>query len=192
MVPAAASAQAHLQLLGGETKAGTRHPFFGAQLGVRIHFIEFDAEVGHFNDILPKGVLEALNQLQRDRGLPVEGIASVPATYAVATLRIIPGVGVVRPFVSGSFGAARLEPRINVVIEGISFGDVFGLTSLGTETRPMGMGSAGLRLDFHVAHIEAGYRWVVVFTDFHRDLNFGNDKVLTFVNAVYGALGVRF
>jgi hypothetical protein len=186
-----ASAQLHLQLVGGVSNAAEQQPFFGGGLGLRLVFIEIDAEVGRFRDILPKGVLDAANELQERLGLPVQGIASVPATYAVGSLRIIPGAGPFRPFVGVGVGVARLEPRIEVVIDDISFGDVFGLTSLGSRTEPMLMLGAGLRIGGKT-HVEAGYRYVVVFSDFRPDTNFGNDKVLTYVNAVYGGIGVGF
>jgi len=136
-------------------------------------------------------VLDALNDLQRRRGLPIQGIASVPATYALGSLRIIPGAGPIRPFISAGFGVARLSPRINVVVEGISFGDVFGLTSFESKTEPMAAFGAGLRLDGGAIHVEGGYRYLVIFNDF-RTLNFSTGSLLTRVNSVYGAVGVRF
>ena len=188
--PIPAWAQAHLQILGGVTNAAENEPFFGAGLGFRASFIEFDIEGGRFQNILPKGVLDALNQLQRDRGLPVQGIASVPATYAFASLRIIPGIGVVRPFVQAGGGMARLSPRIDVEVAGIDFGDVFGLTSLGSRTEPMAVLGAGLRIGGRKGHVEAGYRYVAVFSDF-RGFNVTND-VITYANAIYVAIGAGF
>lgn len=190
-MPARAAAQVHLQLVGGMSDAASREPFFAAGVGVRAAFVEFNLEGGHFKDILPQGVLDALNDLQRDRGLPVQGIASVPATYGLASVRVIPGVGPIRPFVSGGLGVARLQPRIEVVVDGISFGDVFGLTSLGSRTEPMAMVSAGIRIDPGPVHVEAGYRYVGIFSDF-RTINASGDNVLIHVGAIYGALGVRF
>lgn len=191
LLPAFAHAQAHLQLIGGTTRAADTNPFFGAAIGVRVGAIEFDLEGGRFTDILAKGVLDALNDLQRQKGLPVQGIASVPATYALASVRIIPGAGPVRPFVSGGFGVARMTPRIDVVVEGISLGDVFGLTSLGAQTKPMASAGAGLRLDFGKMHVEGGYRYLAVFSDF-KTLNFTASSVTTHVHNVYGAVGVSF
>jgi hypothetical protein len=191
LTPALATAQAHMQLLGGLTETAERHPFFGAALGLRLGAIEFDVEGGRFSDILAKGVLDGLNQLQQDRGLPVQGIASVPATYALASLRVIPGVGPVRPFISGGVGLARMTPRIDVVIEGISFGDVFGLTSLGAYTEPMAALGAGLRIEAGKVHVEGGYRYIEIFSDF-RTLNFSANTTHTRVHSVYGAVGVGF
>jgi hypothetical protein len=186
-----AAAQVHLQFLGGVTRAGETQPFVGGGLGLRIGFVEIDGEVGRFKDILPKGVLDAANDLQEQFGLPVQGIASVPATYAVGSLRFIPAAGPFRPFLSVGYGVARLDPRIDVVVEGISFGDVFGLTSLGKRTEPMVMLGAGLRVG-NKAHLELGYRYVVVFSEFEPDTNFDNDQVLTYVNALYAGVGVGF
>jgi hypothetical protein len=178
-------------VLGGAADAATTQPFFGAALGVRIGALELDVEAGHFNDILPKGVLSALNDLQRQRGLPVQGIAAVPAEYAIGGLRIIPGVGPFRPFVSAGAGAARLRPRIDVVADGLSLGDIFGLTSFAPETKPMAVVGAGLRLDGGAVHLEGGYRYVAVFSDFHPP-DPASGRVLTHVNCVYGAIGARF
>lgn len=191
VIPAEARAQVHMQLIGGITRAAEEQPFFGAALGIRAAFIEVDIEGGRFTDVLPRGVLDALNELQRDRGLPVQGIASVPATYALASLRLIPGVGPVRPFLSGGVGAARLSPRIDVVVDDISFGDVFGLTSLGARTKPMAALGAGLRFDAGTIHVEGGYRYVAIFSDF-RTISLSTGTVITHFNSVYGALGVRF
>lgn len=191
LVPGVVRAQAHLQVLGGVTDAAEQHPFFGAAVGLRAGAIEFGIEGGRFSDILATGVLDALNELQRERGLPVQGIASVPATYALASLRVIPGVGPVRPFVVGGVGVARMTPRIDIVVDGISFGDVFGLTSLDARTEPMAAVGAGLRIDGGRVHVEGGYRYLVIFSDF-RTLNFSSNSVLTRVNNIYGAVGVRF
>jgi hypothetical protein len=189
--PAPAAAQVHLQLIGGMTSAAERAPFFGAALGVRLGAIEVDVEGGRFSNILSKGVLAAVNDLQRQRGLAVQGIASVPATYALGSLRVIPGAGPFRPFVSAGFGVARLSPRINVVVEGISLGDVFGLTSFESRTEPMAAVGAGLRVGAGALHVEAGYRYLVIFNDF-RTLNLSANGTMTRINSVYAALGVGF
>jgi hypothetical protein len=189
--PTPAAAQAHLQLIGGVTSAAERQPFFGAALGLRIGVLEVDLEGGRFTDLLSKGVLGALNDLQRERGLPVQGIASVPATYGLGSLRVIPGAGPFRPFVSAGFGVARLSPRINVVVEGISLGDVFGLTSFESRTEPLAAVGAGLRIGAGALHVEAAYRYLVIFNDF-KTLNFSANGTLTRINSVYGALGVGF
>lgn len=188
-LPAVAQAQPHLQLLGGATEAAGRHPFFGAAVGLRLGPVELDIEGGRFHDILPEGVAEAINDLQEDRGLPVQAIASVPAFYALGSLRLIPGIGPVRPFLSVGAGAARVEPRLDVSVEGISFGDVFGLTSFGAYTVPMVAGGAGLRIDGGRVHVEGGYRYVAIISDFET-LNLNTVHVR--VNQIYGAVGVGF
>jgi hypothetical protein len=86
---------------------------------------------------------------------------------------------------------ARLSPRIDVVVDGISFGDVFGLTSLGTRTDPMAMVTAGLRIDPGPVHVEGGYRYVGIFSDF-RTLDLSRGDVLIHSSVVYAAIGVRF
>jgi hypothetical protein len=191
LLPSAAQGQAHLQLIGGMTSAAERKAFFGAGLGVRVGFAEIDIEGGRFTDILSEGVLDGLNELQRQRGLPIQGIASVPATYALGSLRFIPGVGPVRPFLSAGVGIARLSPRINVVVDGISLGDVFGLTSVESQNEPLAAIGAGLRVGTRAFHLEGGYRYLMIFTDF-KTLNLSNNNLLTRVNSVYAALGVGF
>jgi opacity protein-like surface antigen len=158
---------------------------------VRVGFVEVGVEAGRFTNVLSKGVLDALNELQRERGLAIQGIASVPATYALGSLRIIPGVGPVRPFVSAGFGVARLSPRIDVVIDGISIGDVFGLTSFESRTEPLAAVGAGVRIGVGNLHVEGGYRYLMFFNDF-KTLNLNTNSTLAHVNSVYAALGVRF
>jgi len=190
-LPATAAAQAHVQVLGGVTSAAEQNPFFGGAIGGRLGAIEVDAEVGRFTDLLPKGVLDLANQLQQQKGLPIQGIASVPATYATAMVRVIPGIGPVRPFFGAGGGVARLEPRIDVTVNGISFGDVFGLTSFQARTKPMALATAGLRFGGGAAHVEVGYRYILVFSDFRKGLAFG-DTVVIHANAIYGAVGFGF
>ena len=81
---------ARFERLGGVTNAAENDPFFGAGLGFRASFIEFGIEGGRFQNILPKGVLDALNQLQRDRGLPelVVGLAIDRLALAAETIDI--------------------------------------------------------------------------------------------------------
>jgi hypothetical protein len=181
---------AHLQLIGGITDAAERAPMFAGAIGLRVSFIEFDVEVGHFTDVLAKNLLDALNEYQRERGLPIQAIAEVPATYALGTLRLIPGAGPIRPFLSVGGGVARLRPRLNIVVEGISLGDLFGLAVLGSINEPMATAGAGIRIDPGRVHFELGYRFVAVFTNY-RGFNISANGA-TYVNNFYGALGVRF
>ncbi|MCC7009835.1 MAG: hypothetical protein IT184_13595 [Acidobacteria bacterium] len=184
------AAAAHLQILGGVTDAAERAPMFGAALGLRLTFIEVDVEAGHFNNVLSKTLLDALNDLQRERDLPVQAIAELPANYVLGTLRIIPAAGPIRPFLSVGGGVARLKPRLKIVVEGISLGDVFGLTTLGSQDEPIATVGAGLRIDPGKIHLEVGYRLVAVFTNY-RGFNISANGA-TYVNNIYGALGVRF
>jgi hypothetical protein len=171
------------------TQAAERKPFVGAAIGLRVGPVEVDVEGGYLRDILPEGVASALNDLQRQRALPVQVIASVPAVYGLGSLRLIPGVGPLRPFVSAGAGLARISPRLDVEVNGISLGDVFGLTSFEATTAPMAAIGAGLRLDGGAIHVEGGYRFLVIKSDF-RPVNLG--EVATRVNSVYVALGGRF
>ena len=186
------SAQVQLQGLAGMTDAAARAPFVAGAIGFKISFIEIDLEGGRFHDVLPKGVLDAVNQLEQQNNLPVQAIARVPATYALGQLRFIRPGGVLQPFVGVGIGVAHLEPQIDVTVEGISLGDVFGLTSFNSQNKTMAEGSAGLRLDFHAVNVEGGYRYLVIFSHFDPSTNTGNDTILTKLNVVYGAVAVRF
>jgi hypothetical protein len=187
-----AFAQIQLQGLGGMTDAASRAPFYAGALGIKLSFLELDLEGGRFNNVLPSGVLDALQQLEQQHNLPVQAIASVPATYGLAQLRLIAPHGTLKPFVGGGLGVAHLEPQIDVSVSGINLGDIFGLTAFQPQNETMAVGTAGLRLDFGAINVEGGYRYIVIFSQFTPSTNTTNDKVLTHVSAVYGALAIRF
>ncbi len=184
--------QVHIQLLGGTTETAGRHPFVAGDIGVKLGPFEIDAEAGRMQNILPKGILDLLNQLQRQHGLPVQATASLPANYALLSARLIVPSGWLQPFVAAGAGAVRLQPRLDVTVDGVSLGDVFGLTGFGAQTAPAAAASAGLRLDFDKVFVDGAYRYLGVFSDFRPDLNLSNDRVLIHVQSVYVALGVRF
>lgn len=186
-----ADAQVNIKVLGGLTSAAERQPFFGGAIGAGVGWIELDVEAGRMTDILPSGLLDRLNDLQRQRGLPVRAIAKMPATYVAGNLRIMAPAGPVRPFVSVGTGIARLEPRFDVSVVGISLGDVFGAVSVEPRTETLVAVGAGLRLHFgETGLVEAGYRYMVVFTDFGLESGFNVGR--PDVSVVYGALGFRF
>jgi hypothetical protein len=186
-----AQAQVSAKVLGGVTRAAATEPFIAGSLGLRAGFIEVEGEVGRLFDILPSGLLDRLNDLQREQGLPVQAIAKMPATYAMGNLRIISPVGPVRPFGTVGAGIARVEPTFDVVVAGISLGDVFGLTSVNPRTQTMLMAGAGVRIDVgRSGLLEVGYRYLLLFADFGLEsgLTIGRPDL----NVVYGALGFRF
>jgi hypothetical protein len=186
-----AHAQVSAKVLGGMTRAAESEPFIAGALGVRAGFIEVEGEVGRMFDILPSGLLDRLNELQRERGLPVQAIAKMPATYAMGSVRLIAPAGPVRPFAGVGGGIVRVEPKFDVVVAGISLGDVFGLTSVDARTETLLMAGAGVRIDVgRSGLLEVGYRYLLLFTDFGLEsgLTIGRPDV----NVVYGALGFRF
>jgi hypothetical protein len=187
-----AFAQVQLQGLAGMTDAAARAPFYAGAIGIKVSFLELDVEGGRFTNVLPSGVLDALHQLEQQHNLPVQAIASVPAWYGLAQLRLIAPGGPLKPFVGGGLGVAHLEPQIDVSVNGINLGDIFGLTSFQPQNKTMAVISAGLRLDFGVINVEGGYRYIAIFSQFTPSTNTNNDKILTNVNAVYGALAIRF
>lgn len=192
VLPTAAFAQVQLQGLGGMTDAASRAPFYAAALGIKVSFIEVDLEAGRFNNVLPSGVLDALQQFEQRHNLPIQAIASVPATYGLAQLRLIAPHGALKPFVGGGLGVAHLEPQIDVSVSGINLGDVFGATAFQPQNETMAVGTAGLRLDLGAINLEGGYRYIVIFSQFTPSTDTNNDKVLTHVSTVYGALAIRF
>lgn len=190
LVAAPAVAQVHMQVVGGATSAADRSPFVGGALGARLGFLEVDLEGGRMFDVLPESILTHLNNLQIERDLPVQAIAEVRVTYAFANLRVISPSGPLRPFLLGGAGIARVEPRFTIVVQGISLGDVFGLTSFEI-TEPMAVAGAGLRVDLgSKAHVDLGYRYLRVFADFLPSVGVG--RVNVNIHNVYGAVGVRF
>ncbi|HKV98695.1 MAG TPA: hypothetical protein VJN96_02665 [Vicinamibacterales bacterium] len=187
-----ALAQVQLQGLGGRTDAADHAPFFAGALGIKISFIEIDLEGGRLHDVLPSSLLEDMYRLERERGLPLQVVARVPATYGAGSVRfLIPG-GTIQPFVSAGFGVARLQPQINLVINGINFSDVLRDRIIDRQTSPMVLLGAGIRLDFHAVNIEGGYRYYAILSHVERTTDFSRDRALAMVQAVYGALAFRF
>ena len=187
-----AVAQIQLQGLGGRTDAADRAPFFAGAVGIKISFIEIDLEGGRLHDVLPSSLLEEMYRLERERGLPLQVVARVPATYGAGSVRfLIPG-STVQPFVSAGFGIARLQPQINLVINGINFSDVLRDRIIDRQTSPMVLLGAGIRLDFHVVNIEGGYRYYAILSHVERTTDLSRDRALATVQAVYAALAFRF
>ena len=187
-----ARAQVHLQLLGGVTDTASRDAIFGGALGFKGGPVELDLEGGHMREVLPTGIVDELTQYQRDRGLPVQVVASLPATYGLATFRLTAPSGPVQPFIGVGAGLARLEPRLNVTAVGVSLGDVFGITKLDPVTAGMVAASLGLRFDLGHVLVDTAYRYHGIYADFRPQLDFVHDKVLINVNTVYVGLGVKF
>lgn len=190
--PRSTSAQVQLQGLGGATNAAERAPFFAGVLGFKISFVEIDLEGGRLQNVMPKGVLDEIYRLERERGLPLQAFVRVPATYGAGSVRLIVPAGVVQPFISGGLGIARLQPRLDVAINGVNLSDVLGGRIIGAQTNTMAIAGAGVRLDFHAVNIEGGYRYYAIFGHFERTTDFSRDRVLTSLQAIYGALAFRF
>jgi hypothetical protein len=190
-----ASAQVHLQINGGATRASRTDSFVSGELGGRLKFLEIDLEAGRMNDVLPKGIIAELDQLQRARGLAVQLRPSLPASYVLGSIKLISPAGGLKPFVSAGYGIARVEPRVDVNVPSLPIADVFGIAVAKKENDPMVTFGAGLRItaapDDRV-HVDVGYRYVRIFSDFRFDTDLGNDRVLTNAHSVYAGLGVRF
>ena len=162
-----ASAQFIGQAVGGMTSAADQQIFLGGSIGKRAKFVEVDVEVGRMRDILPKGLFDALNQLQEERGLPVRAIARLTNTYVTGNVRFISPTGPVRPFVGGGVGLAHLVPKFEISVLGVDLGDLFGTTSFEPVNKLMLNGGGGLSFDVGPqATIDVGYRYLVVDTDY--------------------------
>lgn len=191
VVPAAeVSAQVSARLTGGLTNAAQNQPFFGGGVAIRLGVVEIEAEAGRMVDVLPGGVLDRLNALQMDRDLPVRAIAQLPVKYAMGSLRLVSSAGPLQPFIAVGGGVARIEPRFTIVVEGISLGDVFGLTSQGSVTEPLVTAGAGLRFDVERVTVDVGYRYLAIMTNFGLANGFRQGR--TDISSLYGTIGVVF
>lgn len=194
-VASSAAAQVHLQLNGGATRAARTDSFVSGELGARLKFVEIDVEAGRMNDVLPDGIIAELDRLQRARGLAVQLRPSLPASYVLGSIKLISPAGGVKPFVSAGYGLARVEPRVDVNVPSLPIADVFGIAVAKKENDPMVTFGAGLRItaapDERV-HVDIGYRYVRIFSDFRFDTDLENDRVLTNAHTVYAGVGVRF
>jgi opacity protein-like surface antigen len=188
---APARGQVHVQLLGGMTRAADESMFLAGDIGARVGVVGFDLEVGRMTDILPSGLLDRLNEIQEEQDLPIRASASLPATYVLASGRLLVPAGPVQPFITAGVGVARVEPRLEITVGGISLGDVFGLTTLDPKTAAMGVVGGGLRIDAGRTLVDLGYRYQRVFTGF-LPLPDVLDDVDTSINTVYAGVGVQF
>ena len=170
------------QVLGGVTSTANEKPFFGGTLGGRLTgWLELSGEFGKMQDVVPPSV--------RDRVIGLGGTdPRVPAIYGLVHLRFIQPHGVVRPFVSAGAGFAQLLPQGG---EGAAV--TVALFPADNRSKPAVALGGGLRFGFGSnVDIDAGYRYLRIYSDYQIDTNTSNDKVLTNVSCVYGALGIRF
>lgn len=185
-----AAAQAHGQLVVGATSAAELEPFAAGQIGMRADFFEFDVEGGKMRSIVPKGVPDALNQLQRDRGISAQAEAAVPAWYGLAQVRLVGPRGRVHPFVSGGFGFARVQPGFKVTVIGVSVADLFGAASAEPKVKPMTTIGGGLRFDVGGSGVlDLGYRYVRIHTDYAV---YKGASGKTTANTFFAAYGIQF
>ena len=177
------------QGIGAVTSTADRNPSFGVALGGRLAgWMEMTGEFGRMQDVTPK---DLRNLLQNVPGVP-NGVAiiRVPAYYGLLNVRLVPSSGVVRPFVTGGVGFARLDPQFSLASTVVTLPTVFTPEK---STRPMAALGGGLRLGFgpHLT-VDAGYRYSRIYSNYNVDTNLRNDRILTNVGTFYGAFGVRF
>jgi opacity protein-like surface antigen len=193
MAAAPASAQVHVQIDGGTAKAAERDSFVAGHLGIKLAFLEVDFEGGHLNNVIPTDIVDRLSQVLQSQGVPVQAHASLPATYVAGRARLISPGGILRPFVSVGGGVARIEPRLDVAIDGVSIPDVFGIAVAKKENDSLVTAGVGVRVPLGSrAHAEIGYRYFGTFSHFKADLNLGNDRILAGANVVYAGIGAKF
>jgi opacity protein-like surface antigen len=192
IVTSAVPAQAQVmgQFLGGVTSTSSEDLVLGGALGVAAGPVEITFEGGYMRDVLPKGLLNAFNQLQDERNLPVRARARLSNTYGTVSLKLIPKSGTIRPFVAVGGGVAHMTPKFDVSVLGISLGDVFGATSFESSNKLLLTAGGGVRFDLgSKSLIDLGYRYVRIDSDY---AGFNISGVSANVNMLYVALGARF
>jgi opacity protein-like surface antigen len=118
-------------------------------------------------DILPKGLLNAFNELQDDLDLPVRAVARLTNTYVTGNVRVIAPTGPVRPFVGGGLGLAHLTPKFEVTTSfGLDLGDVFG-AEFDSQNKLMSHVGGGVSFNLgEQATLDTGYRYMMVDTGY--------------------------
>lgn len=193
LAAAPAAAQVHVQIDGGTAKAAERDSFVAGHVGIKLAFLEVDLEGGHLNNVIPSDIVDRLSQVLQSQGVPVQAHASLPATYVEGRARLIAPGGVLRPFASVGAGVARIQPKLDVAIDGVSIPDVFGIAVAKKENDSLVTVGLGLRVPLGSrAHAEFGYRYFGIFSHFKADLNLGNDRILAGANVVYAGIGAKF
>jgi len=178
-----------LQGIGAVTNAADSHPSYGGAIGGRIAgWVEMTGEFGRMQDVTPKDLRDLLRAVP---GVPNGAVfVRVPAYYGLLNVKLVPSHGVLRPFVTGGAGLARLDPQFTFGSAVVTLPSVF---TPERSTRPMATVGAGLRLGLgpHLT-VDGGYRYSRIFSDYNVDRNLRNDRILTNVGAFYAAIGVRF
>jgi hypothetical protein len=182
-----ASAQMLVQAIGGATRQAETKPVFAGAIGGKAGFVEFDAEVGHFDTITPKRTFAIAQQLSNST---ID--ADIPAWYGMGSIRFIGKTGGVKPFLSAGAGVARLHPILTSTTSTTTPTIVFGAGNDHDTTNFLVGGGGGLRFDAQRVLVDVGYRYMRIFKKFRSDSDFDNDEVLVNVNMFYVALGWRF
>lgn len=174
-----AAAQDHGSLAG---QAGlTFHssdtaPFVAGELGINATpAVQFYVNVGRMQDILPRGVQDAIDLVAGGRdALDV----SVRAFYGVGGLRIQAPRGGLRPYVLGGIGFANVDG--NVKLLGIDITDRVATDGELSSTELLYELGGGFTIPIGSAFFDAGYRFGRINS---LDIN---------VSRAYGGVGIRF
>ncbi len=181
-----AGAQMLIQGIGGVTSTADTHPVFAAAIGGKAGIVELDGEFGKMQNIVPKTIADTSFRVSGN-----EAKAELPAWYGMGSLRFIASNGVVKPFVSGGAGFARLHPQFSVSDTDLTVPVIFGEN--GDTTKFLLGGGGGIRVSAGPkVFAEGGYRFIRVFQKYRSDLNLNNDDVLVSVHMFYVSLGVKF
>ena len=186
-----ALAQGYGQVIGGMTSAAEQRWFAGGLVGSQFGVIDVNFEGGFMQDVLPKGLLNELTELQQ--GLPIKAEVILPTIYGMGNVRFITPGGRVHGFVGGGFGVARVKPKFRVTVGGLPFdlGDVFGIAP-DPQVKPMFNVGGGLRFDVGLnGKLDVGYRHTTIFTEYQAELLSLTD-VKVKLHTIYAAYGVRF
>lgn len=176
-------------MIGGMTSAAEQRWFAGALFGAKMGSAEVNVEGGFMQDVLPKGLLDELNEFQQ--GFPIQAKAILPAMYALGNVKFVTPGGRVHGFVNGGFGIARIKPKFELTVGGIDLGDVFG-SQIEAEVKPMMVLGGGIRFDVgDRGMLDVGYRHTTIFTDYSTLLLSLTD-VKVKAHVIYAAYGVRF
>ena len=178
----------YTQAIGGMTSAAQQRAFAGALAGVTFGAIDINVEGGYMQDVLPKGLLDELNEFQE--GLPVQAKAILPATYFMGNVRYITPGGSIHVFAGAGFGIAHVKPKFELTVSGVDLSDVF--SNVQAQNKPLASFGGGVRFDIGThSLLDVGYRYTTIFTDYDAPL-LGKTDIKASVHTFYAAFGVRF
>ncbi|HEX5217236.1 MAG TPA: hypothetical protein VFV98_17370 [Vicinamibacterales bacterium] len=178
----------YTQAIGGMTSAAQQRAFAGALAGATFGSIDINVEGGYMQDVLPKGLLDELNEFQE--GLPAQAKLILPATYFMGNVRYITPQGSIHVFAGAGFGIAHVKPKFEVTVSGVDLGNA--ISDVEAQNKPLVSFGGGVRFDIGThSLLDVGYRYTTIFTDYDAPL-LGETDIKASVHTFYAAFGVRF